>query len=78
MRDSGSIYLEYLLFEYEIFRHPKTSMAAPPHKTLCNLRGQWKLNKSLSDEIAPILALQGNNTLLRKAISSASVTLNIS
>lgn len=53
-------------------------MAAPTHKTLHDLTGQWKLNRSLSDDISPILALQGTNALLRKAISSASVTLNIS
>lgn len=53
-------------------------MAAPSHKTLKDLKGKWRLNKSLSDDITPVLALQGTNTLLRKAISSASVSLAIS
>lgn len=52
-------------------------MAAPPHKTLQNLKGEWKLNKSLSDSIEPILAAQGTNSMLRKTIASASVTLAI-
>lgn len=53
-------------------------MAAPPFKTLQSLAGKWKLNKDLSDDFTPILTLQGVNTLLRKAISSASVHLTIS
>ena len=53
-------------------------MAAPTHKTLKNLNGKWKLNKALSDDITEILALQGTNIVVRKAISSASVTLTIS
>lgn len=52
-------------------------MAAPPQVTLDQLSGTWKLNKKLSDDIEPILALQGTNTLIRKAISSASVTLHV-
>ncbi|ERF75476.1 hypothetical protein EPUS_07008 [Endocarpon pusillum Z07020] len=53
-------------------------MSAPPEKTLKTLSGNWKLNKSLSDDISPVLELQGVNTLLRKAISAASVHLRIS
>ncbi|KAL8909434.1 MAG: hypothetical protein Q9207_000269 [Kuettlingeria erythrocarpa] len=54
-------------------------MAAPASKTLANLSGSYKLNKSLSTaDIASILALQGTSILIRKAIASASVTLNIS
>ncbi|KAL8920941.1 MAG: hypothetical protein Q9208_005967 [Pyrenodesmia sp. 3 TL-2023] len=54
-------------------------MAAPASKTLANLTGRYKLNKSLSTaDIASILALQGTSTLIRKAIASASVTLTIS
>lgn len=53
-------------------------MSAPPSKTLKDLAGKWKLNKSLSDDISPVLELQGVSLLLRKAISSASVHLNIS
>lgn len=53
-------------------------MAAPPHKTLQSLAGRWKLNKNQSDEFGQILAIQGVNALLRKAISVASVQLKIS
>lgn len=56
----------------------ETIMAAPQDRNLHRLTGKWKLNKSLSDDISSILALQGTNTLLQKAISSASVTLNVS
>ncbi|KAL9581134.1 MAG: hypothetical protein Q9212_004082 [Teloschistes hypoglaucus] len=53
-------------------------MSAPSSKTLANLRGRWKLNKSLSADVASILALQGTSKLIRSAIGSASVTLTIS
>ena len=53
-------------------------MAAPSSTDLRNLAGKYKLNKSLSADIAAILALQGTNSLLTKAISSASVSLSIS
>ena len=56
----------------------RDAMAAPSHITLEHLSGTWKLNMNLSDSIEPILAAQGVNTLLRKAISSASVTLFVS
>ncbi|KAL8743473.1 MAG: hypothetical protein Q9184_008107, partial [Pyrenodesmia sp. 2 TL-2023] len=58
-------------------RYP--TMAAPAAKTLANLAGRYKLNKSLSTaDIASILELQGTSLLIRKAIASASVTLTIS
>ncbi|KAI4149080.1 MAG: hypothetical protein L6R39_002616 [Caloplaca ligustica] len=54
-------------------------MAAPSSKTLGDLAGKYKLNKSLSTaDVASILALQGTSTLIRTAIASASVTLTIS
>ena len=53
-------------------------MAAPPEKSLAKLTGQWKLNKSLSADVAKILALQGTSSLVCKAIASASVTLTVS
>lgn len=53
-------------------------MAAPESKSLQSLSGRWKLNKDLSDDFTPVLALQGVNILLRKAIGSASVQLKIS
>ena len=49
------------------------SMTAPFHKTLHDLAGLWKLNKQLSDDISPVLAVQGINGLLTKAMSSASI-----
>lgn len=52
-------------------------MAAPPHKTLQELAGSWKLNKSLSDDISPVFAVQGINGLLRKAMTSAPVKVKI-
>ena len=53
-------------------------MTTPPDKTLSDLSGEWRLNKSLSIDVASVLALQGTSTLVRKAIGSASVTLKIS
>jgi hypothetical protein len=53
-------------------------MSTPPSISLKNLAGKWKLNKALSDNISPVLELQGVNSLLRKAISSASIHLKIS
>lgn len=53
------------------------SMAAPSHKTLPDLAGLWKLNKQLSDDISPVLAVQGINGLLTKAMSSASIKVKI-
>lgn len=52
-------------------------MAAPDSKTLQSLSGNWKLNKDLSDDFAPVLALQGVNVLVRKAVGVASVQLKI-
>lgn len=53
-------------------------MAAPDSKTLQSLGGRWKLNKDLSDDFTPVLALQGVNKLIRTAIGAASVQLKIS
>ena len=55
-----------------------STMPPSTNKTLHNLSGKWKLNKVLSDDITQVLAIQGTNLLLRKTITSASVTLNIS
>ena len=52
--------------------------ASSNKKTLTDLTGKWKLNKSLSADVASILALQGTSFIIRKAIGSASVTLTIS
>lgn len=52
-------------------------MAAPPEKTLADLNGKWVLNKELSSDTNPGLALQGIGWLTRKAVGLATVTLNI-
>ncbi|KAH8801538.1 hypothetical protein F5884DRAFT_684922 [Xylogone sp. PMI_703] len=52
-------------------------MAAPPEITLTNLNGKFALNKSISDDVDPVLALQGVGWLTRKAISFATITLSI-
>ncbi|KAL8288553.1 hypothetical protein RB597_000603 [Gaeumannomyces tritici] len=52
-------------------------MAAPPSKTLKDLNGKWVMNKTLSDNTEPALALQGIGWFVRKGISMASVTLNV-
>ncbi|KFY31323.1 hypothetical protein V493_01213 [Pseudogymnoascus sp. VKM F-4281 (FW-2241)] len=53
-------------------------MAAPAEYTLANLNAQWVMNKALSDETEPVLALQGVGWLKRKAIGLATITLAIS
>lgn len=52
-------------------------MAAPESKTLQSLGGKWTLNKDLSDDFSPVLALQGTNTMIRKAVGVASVHLKV-
>lgn len=52
-------------------------MAAPQSKTLQSLGGKWTLNKDLSDDFTPVLALQGVSTVIRKAIGVASVQLKV-
>ncbi|KOS22492.1 hypothetical protein ESCO_002331 [Escovopsis weberi] len=51
-------------------------MAAPPEKTIHSLDGRWNLNKTLSNDPDPVLALQGIGYLLRKAISYAPISLD--
>jgi len=52
-------------------------MAAPPEITCTNLSGIFVLNKSLSDDIDSMLALQGLSWFTRKAIQLATVVLTI-
>ncbi|KAK3939705.1 hypothetical protein QBC46DRAFT_290089 [Diplogelasinospora grovesii] len=52
-------------------------MAAPPNKTIKDLGGKWQMNKSQSTPIDPGLALQGIGWVTRKAITMATVTLDI-
>ncbi|KIX07493.1 uncharacterized protein Z518_02146 [Rhinocladiella mackenziei CBS 650.93] len=52
-------------------------MAAPPELSCTNLSGKFTLNKSLSDDVDSMLALQGLSWLTRKAIGLATVVLTI-
>ncbi|KAL1869313.1 hypothetical protein VTK73DRAFT_3180 [Phialemonium thermophilum] len=52
-------------------------MAAPPSKTIKDLSGKWVMNKSLSSDTDPALALQGVSWLTRKAVGLASITLHV-
>jgi len=51
-------------------------MAAPPEITIKDLSGEWVMNKTLSDNTEPVLALQGIGWFKRKAIGLATVTLH--
>jgi hypothetical protein len=51
-------------------------MAAPANVTIENITGDWVMNKQLSNDIVPILELQGVPWILRKAIGIASITLH--
>jgi len=42
-----------------------------------DLSGEWVLNKTISDDTDPVLALQGAGWLTRKAIAYATITLHI-
>lgn len=53
-------------------------MAAPASISLQSLSGKYTLNKSCSDDFSKVLALQGVNTLIRKAATAASIHLTIS
>ncbi|KAI9755941.1 MAG: hypothetical protein M4579_004072 [Chaenotheca gracillima] len=50
-------------------------MAAPDDHNIKNLNGQWTMNKTISDDFDPILAMQGVGWLTRKAIALATITL---
>ncbi|CAM1507220.1 Fc.00g068610.m01.CDS01 [Cosmosporella sp. VM-42] len=52
-------------------------MAAPAEKTTKDLSGNWVMNKSLSDSTEPALALQGIGFLIRKPVSYATITLDV-
>ena len=47
-------------------------------KTLKDLNGKWSMNKDLSSDVSPVLEIQGFNSLIIKAVSSAPVNLSIS
>ncbi|KAK5114772.1 hypothetical protein LTR85_010085 [Meristemomyces frigidus] len=45
------------------------------NKSLQDLSGKWKMNKELSSDVTPVLAIQGFGALVRKAASMAPVNL---
>ncbi|KAK4248496.1 hypothetical protein C7999DRAFT_13606 [Corynascus novoguineensis] len=52
-------------------------MAAPANKNIGDLNGKWIMNKTLSSNIEPGLALQGVGWVARKAVSMATLTLAV-
>ncbi|KAM7206594.1 hypothetical protein V8F33_000237 [Rhypophila sp. PSN 637] len=52
-------------------------MAAPSSKNIGDLTGKWKMNKSQSGALEPVLALQGIGWLTRKAVGAATFTLDV-
>ncbi|KAL2148149.1 hypothetical protein VTH82DRAFT_8736 [Thermothelomyces myriococcoides] len=52
-------------------------MAAPADKNIGDLNGKWIMNKTLSSNIEPGLALQGVGWVTRKAVSMATLTLTV-
>ncbi|KAL9121259.1 MAG: hypothetical protein Q9187_002184 [Circinaria calcarea] len=52
-------------------------MAAPAEVTMKDLNGDWVMNKTLSDDLDPVLALQGLPWLLRKVVSWATITMHV-
>ncbi|KAH7123599.1 hypothetical protein B0J11DRAFT_436446 [Dendryphion nanum] len=52
-------------------------MAAPASVTIKSLDGKWVINKTHSDPIDPVLALQGVGWLTRKAVGLATVTQHL-
>ncbi|KAF1812401.1 hypothetical protein P152DRAFT_436660 [Eremomyces bilateralis CBS 781.70] len=52
-------------------------MAAPESINIKDITGKWSLNKTISDDIDPVLALQGIGWLTRKAIGLAGLTLHV-
>ncbi|KAF7548159.1 hypothetical protein G7046_g8771 [Stylonectria norvegica] len=52
-------------------------MAAPATKNIKDLSGNWVMNKSLSSSVEPALSLQGISYLIRKPVSYATITLDV-
>ncbi|KAH9975628.1 hypothetical protein BJV74DRAFT_862591 [Russula compacta] len=52
-------------------------MPAPKHLTTLNVSAVYTMNKNLSDDIDPILVMQGINWINRTAISYATITLSV-
>ncbi|KAI8945071.1 hypothetical protein F4801DRAFT_598376 [Xylaria longipes] len=53
-------------------------MAAPPGVTIDNLEGAWRMSKTLSSSMESALELQSVPWLLRKAVSFATITSQLS
>lgn len=45
--------------------------------SLKDFSGSWHMSKDLSDDVAPVLAIQGFNSLTRSAISKAPVNITV-
>jgi hypothetical protein len=52
-------------------------MAAPSDISIENLTGTWMLDKQLSTDSDPLLAMQGINWVVRKAIAMTEVTIKM-
>jgi hypothetical protein len=52
-------------------------MAAPANKTIGDLNGKWTMNKTLSSDVGPGLALQGIGWVTRKLVNIAVLTLQV-
>ncbi|KAH8695656.1 hypothetical protein BGW36DRAFT_398820 [Talaromyces proteolyticus] len=52
-------------------------MATPSHVTIDNLNGKWTIDKKLSSNLDPVLALQGVSWVLRKAINASTAILDV-
>ncbi|KAK3996229.1 hypothetical protein QBC44DRAFT_304610 [Cladorrhinum sp. PSN332] len=52
-------------------------MSAPSNKTIHDLNGTWVMSKTLSDDMNPSLVVQGIPWIIRKAVSWATITGNV-
>ncbi|KAK4164416.1 hypothetical protein QBC43DRAFT_318095 [Cladorrhinum sp. PSN259] len=52
-------------------------MSAPATKTIHDLNGTWVMSKTLSDDMDPSLVIQGIPWIVRKAVSWATITGNL-
>ncbi|KAK2738747.1 hypothetical protein FQN57_006914 [Myotisia sp. PD_48] len=52
-------------------------MAAPVELTIQDLNGNWTMDTTISNDIEPVLILQGMSWLTRKALGMATITLHV-
>ncbi|KAI9806868.1 MAG: hypothetical protein M1833_002526 [Piccolia ochrophora] len=52
-------------------------MAAPDDININDLTGDWQMNKTLSNDVDPVLQMQEISWLLRRAIGFATITLHV-